>query len=394
MISSISARSSADRARGPATRQSASRRRILWGGGGTEPWVETRPQVVLWPKIPQAWAGQRIEPPRSDAELQRRHAAGDRRRRAARRAARRKRRIERMVGHAVNRVIGLEIAGEHRRVRFAEDDGAGLAQPRDGGSVGRRTAVLQRGRADAGGEAGDVECILDADRQAFERARLRRARCAGRIRRRRPAPRPGSSAISALSRGIDRRDPRQRPARQLDAGDLARQQSAAQPVADERSRSFIGARPYRRRPIGRLRLAARSATAAYPLAPRDKFGASYLSWRFSKLRAARRERQATICYRLARVAPDRERVLMAIAAVLFDKDGTLIDFDRTWGPAIHAVMGALPKARRPRCAPRPTPCISHWRTSAFARPRRSSPVLRHIMAKYGDGPSGAPTMRR
>ncbi len=34
---------------------------------------------------------------------------------------------------------------------------------------------------------------------------------------------------------------------------------------------------------------------------------------------------------------------MSIAAVLFDKDGTLIDFDGTWGPAVHAVIRALAK---------------------------------------------------
>src|SRR5262245_51108655 len=29
---------------------------------------------------------------------------------------------------------------------------------------------------------------------------------------------------------------------------------------------------------------------------------------------------------------------MPIRAILFDKDGTLIDFQRTWGPATHAVI--------------------------------------------------------
>jgi len=32
---------------------------------------------------------------------------------------------------------------------------------------------------------------------------------------------------------------------------------------------------------------------------------------------------------------------MPIRAILFDKDGTLIDFQRTWGPATHAVMTKL-----------------------------------------------------
>jgi phosphoglycolate phosphatase len=32
---------------------------------------------------------------------------------------------------------------------------------------------------------------------------------------------------------------------------------------------------------------------------------------------------------------------MPIAAILFDKDGTLIDFDRTWGPATYAIIRAL-----------------------------------------------------
>lgn len=32
---------------------------------------------------------------------------------------------------------------------------------------------------------------------------------------------------------------------------------------------------------------------------------------------------------------------MPIRAILFDKDGTLVDFQRTWGPATHKVMTAL-----------------------------------------------------
>ncbi len=36
----------------------------------------------------------------------------------------------------------------------------------------------------------------------------------------------------------------------------------------------------------------------------------------------------------------------SIEAILFDKDGTLVDFQRTWGPAVHAVMLALAGGRR------------------------------------------------
>src|ERR1041384_767246 len=33
--------------------------------------------------------------------------------------------------------------------------------------------------------------------------------------------------------------------------------------------------------------------------------------------------------------------LMPIRAILFDKDGTLVDFQRTWGPATHTVLTTL-----------------------------------------------------
>jgi phosphoglycolate phosphatase len=32
---------------------------------------------------------------------------------------------------------------------------------------------------------------------------------------------------------------------------------------------------------------------------------------------------------------------MSVLGVLFDKDGTLVDFDETWGPATHAIIHAL-----------------------------------------------------
>ena len=39
-----------------------------------------------------------------------------------------------------------------------------------------------------------------------------------------------------------------------------------------------------------------------------------------------------------------------LAGVLFDKDGTLIDFQETWGPAIHAMIVALAKGDAARIA--------------------------------------------
>ena len=35
------------------------------------------------------------------------------------------------------------------------------------------------------------------------------------------------------------------------------------------------------------------------------------------------------------------RNCLPIRAILFDKDGTLVEFDRTWGPAVQAVLRHL-----------------------------------------------------
>ena len=37
----------------------------------------------------------------------------------------------------------------------------------------------------------------------------------------------------------------------------------------------------------------------------------------------------------------RVETARAIRAILFDKDGTLVDFQQTWGPAVHDVMQTL-----------------------------------------------------
>ena len=53
---------------------------------------------------------------------------------------------------------------------------------------------------------------------------------------------------------------------------------------------------------------------------------------------------STLHSRLAKCGPPTSKKgCMPIAAILFDKDGTLIDFDRTWGPATYAVISALAK---------------------------------------------------
>ncbi|MBL8589227.1 MAG: HAD family hydrolase [Methylobacteriaceae bacterium] len=41
---------------------------------------------------------------------------------------------------------------------------------------------------------------------------------------------------------------------------------------------------------------------------------------------------------------------MSLSAILFDKDGTLIDFDRSWGPAAHIAMRQLAEGDEPKLA--------------------------------------------
>ncbi len=71
---------------------------------------------------------------------------------------------------------------------------------------------------------------------------------------------------------------------------------------------------------------------------------------------------------------------MSIAAVLFDKDGTLIDFDGTWGPAFHAIIHALAKGE-PR-AVRAQADALHFSLDD-KRFRATSPIIAGSSASYG-----------
>jgi len=71
---------------------------------------------------------------------------------------------------------------------------------------------------------------------------------------------------------------------------------------------------------------------------------------------------------------------MALKGILLDKDGTLIDFDLTWGPAAYEVMRALSGGDRSRLE-------AVMRVSRFVEDERrflpSSPLVAGSSASYG-----------
>ncbi|HSI42555.1 MAG TPA: HAD family hydrolase [Xanthobacteraceae bacterium] len=70
----------------------------------------------------------------------------------------------------------------------------------------------------------------------------------------------------------------------------------------------------------------------------------------------------------------------AVRAILFDKDGTLVDFDRTWGPATYAVMRRL--AEGDEAAFDRLQQASHYDLDA-RRLLPTSPLLAGSSAEYG-----------
>jgi phosphoglycolate phosphatase len=74
------------------------------------------------------------------------------------------------------------------------------------------------------------------------------------------------------------------------------------------------------------------------------------------------------------------RAAPAIKGVLFDKDGTLIDFQLTWGPAIHAVIHALARGDADKLRAQ-AECL-HF-DIAERRFRATSPIIGGSTAHYG-----------
>jgi len=71
---------------------------------------------------------------------------------------------------------------------------------------------------------------------------------------------------------------------------------------------------------------------------------------------------------------------MAIRGVLFDKDGTLISFERTWGPAIAAVILALAKGNPDLLAAQAEALEFHLEEQRFLP---TSPIIAGSTGHYG-----------
>jgi phosphoglycolate phosphatase len=69
-----------------------------------------------------------------------------------------------------------------------------------------------------------------------------------------------------------------------------------------------------------------------------------------------------------------------LAGVLFDKDGTLVDFDLTWGPAVHAMILALARGDAARIRAQADALHFSVEDKRF---RMTSPIVAGSTADYG-----------
>jgi hypothetical protein len=102
------------------------------------------------------------------ADLEARETCGQRSCGAARGSARRARAIPRIVGHAVDVVIGLKIQQTERHVGLAEEHRAGRLDALDDQIVAL-SDVAQCAIAPGGGQASHIERLLDRHRHAVQR---------------------------------------------------------------------------------------------------------------------------------------------------------------------------------------------------------------------------------
>ena len=143
----------------------------------------TRPEVGRSPVIPQQCAGTRMLPPVSlpmssgDPPVAMMAAA-------PRCAAARTRDIKRVVGAAVNLVVGLEAPRQRqlRGVGLAENDSAGIAQSPDHGRIVVGDELTPSGGTAGGDDASRIQRVLDGDGDAVQRS-PRLASCKLRIGR-------------------------------------------------------------------------------------------------------------------------------------------------------------------------------------------------------------------
>ena len=180
----------------------------------------TRPRDGFSPNSPHAAAGQRIDPPPSDACATGTTPRRDRRRRAAARPAGAAGAVPRVARQAVGAAFGRHRQAELGRRRLGEGVEPGGVEPREQRRIVLGDVAVEQPAALARPLAGDVHVeVLDDERHPGERAgeRLRRRaprpveqRLGDEVEVGRPAP-PPRSPRRAVRPGVT--SPRARPAR-------------------------------------------------------------------------------------------------------------------------------------------------------------------------------------